>query len=66
MRREGFCLRRGKLHIPLAAAGKSLKIKVKSTPEFLTLVSSYGVNMALLLIHLEVLALRSWQQQLLP
>lgn len=47
-------------------AGKSLKIKVKSTPEFLALVNSCGVNMALLLTHLEVLALRSWQPQLLP
>lgn len=42
-------------------AGKSLKIKVKSTPEFLALANSCGVNMALLLIHLEVPALRSWQ-----
>lgn len=48
-------------HWTYVTAGKSLKFKVKSTPEFLALVNSCGVNMALLLIHLEVLALRSWQ-----
>lgn len=43
MRREGFCLRLGKLHIPLVVYGECLNIKIKS-PTFLVHANPYGVN----------------------
>lgn len=67
-RREGFCLRLEKLHIPLFAFGKCLKTKIKKkkTLQFLVLVNSCGVNSPPWLTQLAVLALRSWHQELFP